>query len=207
MFQAKNVSRCRQNDCDSSALCHRLNALAWHFFKVRNGLATKFTTSHLFGRKIESWLMQQGLLTVNLTSTLLSWHSSSPWKLILKPYCRAAFNIRLVWSTSKTPFSQNTSMFSTCKTPWETKVATCGNCFWMTSSVASSAVLPLVYYNLQADLYVIVCILLGYRMSSQKGWRNLNGHLVPSLFQHSQHLNFRIRFKAVSRFTLDGCGT
>ena len=43
---------------------------------------------------------------------------SSPWKLIFIPFWLPVWRICLLWVVSKTPFSQNTSMFSTFSNPW-----------------------------------------------------------------------------------------
>lgn len=76
------------------------------------------------------------------SAAFMGW-SSSPWKLICNPISFPLRRILLVESRSKTPFSQNTSILSTCISPFLPSSFSLGRWFLMMSSAASEAVFPL----------------------------------------------------------------
>ena len=76
------------------------------------------------------------------SAAFMGW-SSSPWKLICNPISFPLWRILLVESRSNTPFSQNTSILSTCISPFLPSSFSLGSWFLMMSSAASEAVFPL----------------------------------------------------------------
>ena len=79
----------------------------------------------------------------SLTSAPPRQLSSSAWKLTRRPTLWPASRILFDCATSNTPFSQNTSTFSTESAPLRLSPSTSGSWLRMTSSVASSALEPL----------------------------------------------------------------
>jgi len=82
--------------------------------------------------------MKSGILSSPKDSTRL--------KILRVFFFKSSFLVqflKLTCSTENTPFSQNTSMFSTFKDPDLFNLATSGICFSIIESVASSDVCPL----------------------------------------------------------------
>ena len=125
----------------------RLNRTNLHIFQ------TNFPILYLFRRLLlplhklikfstARVLTKEKQKVTHTSAAFIGW-SSSPWKLICNPISFPLWRILLVESRSKTPFSQNTSILSTCISPFLPSSFSFGRWLLMMSSAASVAVFPL----------------------------------------------------------------
>ena len=92
---------------------------------------------------------------------------SSPWKLIFQPQFFPASSILRDCSVSNTPFSQNTSILSTCISPVSHSDDIEGICSSIMFCVVSSAVLPLGVKEIKT-LHRATCIIVHNNYRSAK---------------------------------------
>ena len=125
----------------------KLNQTNLHIFLTNFPILYLFRRSFLPLNKLTEFsiarvLTKEEQKNSHTSAAFMGW-SSSPWKLICNPISFPLWRILLVESRSKTPFSQNTSILSTCISPFLPSSFSLGRWFLMMSSAASEAVFPL----------------------------------------------------------------